>query len=344
MDISKMGGKEVYAKYLAFTSKKYANVPLNNMYKSAYDYYGVDGAGNWGNDLFHYCTIDTLKCITEKKQLRFTDVRFLNDTTEYKEAIQLLKSIVESKKSSMYKELYNILLDKKILLELEDYFQRYPFKMPINCNKNIDSIKPICRMYTCSFSMNGDLLPMWNYYAHGAGGVSIHLRELEHYMEVGEKVKLIWGKVWYEEEDKIQCVEELLKDISELFPLIPSKKRRKDMIQTVLITAMNNMRIFMKNKNFSTENEYRAVLIVPEEVLRNKQLPNGYDKGHFNRGNIIIPYIDVPFDPESINRIVVGSGAKGEFSLIKLGLEDWLLEQNLDGVKIYPSNIPLRKY
>lgn len=192
--------------------------------------------------------------------------------------------------------------------------------------------------------MDGDLLPMWNYYAHGIGGLSINFRELKENMQKNDKVKLVWGKVWYEEDDKIQCIEAFLKDIIELFHQIPDINCREEMIQTVLINAINNMRLFMKNEKFSTEKEYRAVLIVPDEIIKTSKLPEKYKSGHFNRGNIIIPYIDVPFESDSIKNVIVGSGATDNFALIKLGLEDWLSKQDLNNINIYQSSIPLRKY
>lgn len=342
MDITTMGGSDTYAKYLALTSKDYTRVVIKN--NPILDYYKIKGSANWGNELFHYCTIDILKSITKEKRLRFSDVRFLNDKTEFKDAIRLLKVVIKNQKKSIDKELYNILADDKIMNGLEDYFQRYPFKKPINNNNDMDSVKPVCRVYTCSFSMSGDLLPMWNYYAHGSKGVSVKFTKLEQCIKTDETIKIIWGKVLYKEEVKQQCIEELLNDIRKLFLLIPDKKCRKDMVQTVVVAAMNNMRIFMKDENYLTEDEYRAVLIVPDEIIKNNQLPKEYDKGHFNRGNIIIPYIDIPFTSKSIRSIIVSSDVMGDFSLIKLGLEDWLSHQNLNGISIHQSNIPMRKY
>lgn len=344
MDLTEMGGTEVYVKYLALSSKNYANVLIKSKYNSSLEYYAIDGPGNWGNKLFHYCTIDTLKSIMQNKQLRFSDVRFLNDTTEFMDAIRLLRLTIKEQKDFIDDELYNILTDEDILDNLENYFQRYSFKRPVSDGIDIDSISPICRVYTCSFSMHGDLLPMWTYYANGAGGVSICFEELEHHMKLDDKVKLLFGKVWYHEEDKKQCIEALLKDIRELFPQIPDKKYRKDMLQRLMISAMNSMRIFMKNENYSPEEEYRAVLIVPEESISKTQLPKGFGSGHFNRGNTIIPYIDVPFALESISDIVVGPGINEEFSLVKMGLQDWLLQLKLNNISIYKSAIPMRKY
>lgn len=342
MDIAKMGGGEVYAKYLALMNWSYLLTPFSNKHKSALDYYSVDGAANWGHDIFHYCHKNTLKDIISSKKLRFGDVRFLNDTTEFEEAIRILKIAVERKKASMEKELYDILTDKDVLNEIKNYSQRCPFYPPINKNRDIDGVKPICKVYTCSFSMNGDLRPMWIDYAQKDNGISINFTELEDHMKTTENVKIIWGKVWYTEEDKNQCAYALLEDIIELFSEIPDKTCRKDMVIEVLTCVINNMRVFLKHESFEAEKEYRAALIVPEEVINNNELPDGYTQGISKEENTDKPYIDVPFDLESITNIIVNP--YGDFDSINAELEDWLREQNLNDIEIWRSNIPMRKY
>lgn len=341
MDIEKMGGAEIYAKYLVLMKRSYLLTPFSNKHKSALDYYSVDGAANWGHDIFHYCRKNILEDIINSKRLRFSDIRFLNDTTEFEEAVRILRIAVERKKSSMDKELYDILTDKDVLDEIKSYSQRYPFYPPINKNRDIDAVKPICRVYTCSFSMDGDLLSMWNYYAHRDEGVSINFTELEDHIQANEKVKIAWGRIWYTEEDKSQCIEALLEDVATLFSEIPDKKCREEMVQEVLISTINNMRVFMKHEKYKTEEEYRAVLIVPEEVIDNNGLPDGYTQGYKQR-NIDKPYIDVPFDLKSITNIIINP--YGDFDSINADMEDWLQKQNLNDIRIWKSNIPMRKY
>lgn len=178
-------------------------------------------------------------------------------------------------------------MDEDVLNEIKSYSQRYPFYPPINKNRDIDSVKPVCNVYTCSFSMDGDLLPMWNYYAQGTDGISINFTEIKDHMKTTEKVKTIWGRIWY------------------------------------------------------TEEEYRAVLIVPEEVIDNNGLPDGYTHGS-KQGNTDKPYIDVPFDLKSITNIIVNP--YGDFASINADLKDWLQKQNLNDIRIWKSNIPMRKY
>lgn len=342
MDIDKMGGAEVYVKYLALMHRSYLLTPFSNKHKSALDYYSVDGAANWGHDIFHYCWLDTLKKITKNKQLRFSDIGYLNDTTEFEEAVRILWIAVERKKASMDKELYDILTNKDVLSEINSYSQRYPFYPPINKNRDIDSVKPICKIYTCSFSMDGDLLPMWNYYAQGTDGISINFTDLKDSIDSNEKVKIVMGKVWYADEDKSQCVEALLEDVIILFSEIPDTNCRKDMVLDVLTSVINNMRIFLKHERFEAEKEYRAALIVPEEVINNNELPVSYTQGTFKRENTVIPCIDIPFGLESITNIIINPD--GDFDSINTYLEDWLQKQKLNNVKIWESNIPMRKY
>lgn len=338
MNMEKMGGSVTYAKYITLTSKNYTLAPLKDMYKSVIDYYAIDGAGNWGNKLFHYCSIDTLKTIVQNKQLRFTDVQYLKDTTEFVNAISLLKQVIEEQKNFLDEQLYDILNDEDIYTKLETYSQRYPFYPPINNKRDLNSIEPICKVYTCSLSLHGDLPNMWSEYAKN-DGVSIEFKNLERCMMVDKQMKIIFGKVWYQEHDKKQCINALLEDICDIFTLIPDEWCRKNMIQTILISAMNNMRIFMKDQSFSPEDEYRAVLIVPEEINRRNQLPKKFDTGYFVKENRKVPYIDVPFTVKSVNRIIVGPETKEGFSQVKNNLEDWFLKQNFNNIKVCESNI-----
>ncbi len=58
---------------------------LNTLYKeqTIIEMYAPDGFANKATGICHYCTVDTLKAILNKECLRFSDVRFLNDSTEH---------------------------------------------------------------------------------------------------------------------------------------------------------------------------------------------------------------------------------------------------------------------
>ncbi len=78
-------------------------------------------------------------------------------------------------------------------MEEKSYYHRYSFYPLINKKRDIDSVKPICTVYTCSFTMDEDLRPMWVDYAQKDNGISINYTELENHMKATENVKTIWG-------------------------------------------------------------------------------------------------------------------------------------------------------
>lgn len=84
-----MGDTTIRSKCLAiaqchFLYTPYKKVPNTDLYK-------IGGIANKASRICHYCTIDTLAAILENSCLRFTDVRFLNDSTEFLEVIKLIK-------------------------------------------------------------------------------------------------------------------------------------------------------------------------------------------------------------------------------------------------------------
>lgn len=89
--------------------------------------YGVDGIENTASRICHYCSVEVLKNILETESLRFSDVRFLNDSTEFIEIISLLKNIVEQGKYDI--KFKDIVLDETVIRELESYkFNRESIK------------------------------------------------------------------------------------------------------------------------------------------------------------------------------------------------------------------------
>ena len=70
-----------------FLNTPYKDLPVHKMY-------APDGIANKASWICHYCTIDAFKAIIEKNCLRFSDVRFLNDSTEFIEIIPLIRAVI----------------------------------------------------------------------------------------------------------------------------------------------------------------------------------------------------------------------------------------------------------
>lgn len=69
---------------------------LNTSYKeqTIIEMYAPDGFANKATGICHYCTVDTLKAILNKECLRFSDVRFLNDSTEFVEILLWIENVI----------------------------------------------------------------------------------------------------------------------------------------------------------------------------------------------------------------------------------------------------------
>ena len=321
--------------------------------------YAPDGFANKATGVCHYCTIDTLKAILSKECLRFSDVRFLNDSTEFEDTWYLIENLIRT--GSYNADFQRLILESAEMKELREYRQSYIGVSDITHQYE----SKLYRTYTCSFSTDIDSLSMWNYYAQSAEGVNItfdhswNMFEGSNRSEVNNGEKLENGimiyrdLVIYKNEDKKKCIIELLNRLQKVYDKVKDDiKEYQGYILFAFKQAVNNMRCFFKNKHFEYENEYRIVLRIPEELLLQKECSgNIVEKGQFKRGNILIPYVDYKFRRESIKRIVINPYVKDKRDIDKnkkdifeMGIEEVLWMNQMEKVHIVHSSIPVRKY
>ena len=342
--------ENILARCLGIAQSHYLNVPYKNA--SISDLFGVNGIENKAAEICHYCTTDTLYSILKKECLRFTDVRFLNDSTEFVEIIPLIKIVLNT--GDYDQSFKNFILESNVLNELEDYKQPY-----IGISSKTHEYKELSyRTYTCSFSTNSDSLNMWNYYAT-TSGINIVFDFAWNMIRGSEKtdtntinklnndILLYRGVVLYDLEDKKKCILELLNQLSAVY--MEAKTELDEYGNLILSTfkeSINHMRCFFKNKFFSGEEEYRIVIKIPEDLLignEYKDCTNIKEKGFFRRGNVLIPYIDYELQKSSIKRITLNP-YNGKNSMFELGIRELLWSYQLQDIEITYSNIPIRKY
>lgn len=189
----------------------------------AIDLYKVGGFENKSSVICHYCTVDTLNAILEENSLRFTDVRFLNDSTEFVEIISLIKEVLnEEHYSSCLRE---FLLNSEEICELEEYKQSY-----IGFSQREHAFKQTSyHTYICSFSTNSDSLSMWNYYGTTTAGLNVvfdfawnmfkgcEKTEVNIWEKLSNDIMIYRGLILYSRDDKKKCVTELLDSLAEIF-------------------------------------------------------------------------------------------------------------------------------
>lgn len=340
----------ITSKCMAIARSHFLYTPYKN--DDIVDWYKANGVANKATEICHYCTIDTLNAILESSCLRFTDVRFLNDSTEFVDIIPLIQQVLISGNYSV--DFRNLILNSDEFRKLEDYKQSYVGFS----RRNHDYRKIDYHTYTCSFSTNSDSLSMWNYYGTTVAGVNVVFDfawnmfngSEKTEVTIGEKlsndIMLFRGLIVYSIEDKKKCIAELLDRLAQIFEEAKSDlDKYKNSILYAFKEAINNMRCFFKNKSFENENEYRVVLKIPEDLLQTEMNIEGIKrKGVFKKGNILIPYVDYEFKQESIECITINPYDKEPNSMFELGIKNLLWMKGLENVKIMSSNIPIRKY
>lgn len=341
---------DVLAKCIAIANSNYANrlyddIPIIKLYEPG-------GIASKATGICHYCSVDVLKSILEHKCLRFSDVRFLNDSTEFMEIIWLIEEVISDSKYRM--EFRGLILESGVMNELREYEQSYIGKTKTLLHYEMKKY----RTYTCSLSTDRDSLNMWNYYAASGDGVNIcfdyawnmfdgsEKSELNSDSKLEDGIIICRGVVVYNRSAKKMCVQRLLDNLQEIYE--QEKARDKDSEQIILWAfkeSVNNMRCFFKNEAFECENEYRVVLKIPEDIVLNNEEreDNIFRKGQFKRGNIWIPYVDYKLKKESMKEITINPYENSE-SVFKLGIKEMLWQNELNKIDIVHSGIPIRKY
>lgn len=340
---------DIIAECIAISMSNFLNVLYKN--QAVIDGYLPGGIESKASNICHYCSVDTLKSIMSNGCLRFSDIRFLNDSTEFKEAVLFVRNVLSEK--NYLPEFKKLILDSEEIKELEDYKQS-----GITKSENGTYESKIFRTYTCSFSTDDDILNMWNYYATYGNGVNIvfdhswNLFEGSNKAEINVSDKLEngiimdRGLVIYKNEDKEKCLIEMLDKLQDIYTKV---KNNSEEYQKYILFAfkqsIENMRCFFKNVSFENEKEYRIVLKIPEDLLLEKKFEGDIvNYNQFIRGNILIPYVDYKFNKKSVKRVTINPYVTGEKGIFRLGIEELLWSEGIKDVDIIYSAIPMRKY
>lgn len=224
-----------------------------------------------GTKVYHYTSLEVLKKILLSHRLRFTKMHSLNDRTEYKYGIQLLKNKIIEYERNNY-------ISNKFDIELLD---RFSF---------------LDKLYSISFTENGDDLTFWNsYYVDKLTPVSIGFipdavfRNNEFVINhcIYDDPYPVMGKERYEWFIQIFDIRNIMQ-IS----------KNREYIHITFQTA------HIKQKAFEIEREWRAVSFAPKDGTFGKYLRNDKE----------IEYFDQDFKLESISEIIVGPSRQQEMN------------------------------
>ena len=274
--------------------------------------------------LCHYTDQSGLRGIIASGELWATKVQYMNDTTEFKLAIDVAETVLKTKFGDSSAETFD--LARSILSRLRGI-----------------SHANIC---TVSFCENPDLLSQWRGYSGKTAGYSIGLRA-DALLSVAKEQGCQLGACIYSNRDQNIIVQELIDDLVQNFVDL----RRVQDLHTACLHLRNCFQMslvkcgaFFKDESFKEENEWRIVTSL-----------KGYndDEFDFREGtSMLVPYCKVPIRGDSwegkISSVVVGPCPHPEEA--KKAVEGLLIKYSAESEdrgssgSVTPSKIPYRHW
>lgn len=280
--------------------------------------------------IYHYTSADAMLEIVKKGTLRFTDCLFLNDREEYKYTKELVASVLEERKDECDYLLF-------WLQRIDDSNKDFYFC----AEKRRISILP-SSYYVLSGTTEKDSLPMWNYYSQNGNYQGYSLRiDVDEISKALSDVKgeLLYGSIIYEKEKQKEIVNQyvdgfLKKHDADLHRVLDDAER--DDLEAEFDEFVQKIRLFFKREGFKHENEFRVVLLTPDDELVKSGDEKPIEKGFVTKKGVVTPYVEISFrDRPFIQEIKMSPTI--EFEIAEMGLNK-LIE-----TRKFKKEIPITK-
>lgn len=224
--------------------------------------------------LSQYSAISTFKGVIENNNLWATHWAFLNDAKELKRGLEAAKQVIADIKQNEKLKTKN-----QYLWVLEDFISSLTKKEIYN----------IINVYVLCFSEKKDNLNMWRGYGNGYNSIVIDYNTADLDMN-GNTIGIpLIGKINYNEDEQKKMMLmylmqycELIEKINEHFP-----SQKNDAVKYMLgylIVGIVVLSLFMKEKYWNEEKEWRIIFLNPsDELLDFKETDKGF-----------VPFVKVP--------------------------------------------------
>jgi hypothetical protein len=273
--------------------------------------------------LYHYTSQQGLIGVVTKHVLWATDIRYLNDSSEYSYGEEIVKKVVSRRRKGARGDLKKFYEDFDAV---EDMFSQ-------------------TRFFITSLTENGNLLSQWRGYTPNGNGFSLGF-SVEKLKEVlGKRGEFSLVRCVYAQAEQERLVNQAIDLAIEEWKHRDEPSPRVGNSVQIRVHPPVTLRVFcsflapvFKSNTFSEEKEWRLVLT-----------QNDPSKFKFRSGqSMITPYIEVnlladPDEPESMPLSEVIIGPTPHHDLAKLAVQT-LLESQYLRAWITLSDIPFRSW
>lgn len=236
--------------------------------------------------LYHYTSGPGLIGILQSKSIWATNIRFLNDSTEYSLALKLAQEVIQNLIEDAHNKfdlgLYNVLKEK------------------------LAGEKGQGEVYVSSFTENGDQLSQWRAYCPPAGGYAIGFKSKSLMEPGGSNSDRFLARCTYDLPSQKELIRNLIQTVAEFAEGSVHDHVTHDRVFRESFKLLGRLLPLvapaLKDSSFSEEQEWRLV-----------RLPSSFEDGtqQFRQGrSMLIPYYQHSFPTENgtapIEELVVG--------------------------------------
>lgn len=297
--------------------------------------------------VYHYTSPDGLLGIIRDKgvTLRFTRYDCVNDLSEGKDVIRCFSLACRASlnagniSKAFFDAIHDIELGVSAVMSFNIDERLSLDGREISMGK--DYVPMRYEAFICCFSLDGDSLPMWNYYAKkGVNqgynvGFDEGLTERENMMLESGPVHMEMVSVIYNDDEKIGDIIHVVESVYKISSDDPGFKYCRS-----LITDELKKRMFrFKSPFFFHEKEVRLVLYIPVEFPKDYLPSDGLKIKYTTQNGYLVPYVDIVYKKELLRRITVGPLLEKDISIRTL---ETIKENYKYGYDIMTSNVPIR--
>ena len=312
--------------------------------------------------VYHYTSPEAFRAIIQKKTLRFTDIRFLNDKSESTYFVQVLSDFLEENEGG-YPRLENCfrrMLRGRDPSEISNiYDENFMYETP---RSDILNQQPRCFVFsTCT---EYDCLNMWNYYVynHAYQGYNIGF-EAGKLLDTfdGEDIEELsfmqegmvrYGRVVYDGAEQFKLLEAMAEGVeNKLDWLAPYDHNTEESMvwkQWIVQREIDAYAAFFKHPAFKAENEFRIAVVmnaqdvpmIPKHDRNSEEYRKEIVEAFTTKRGLMVPYLQIPLPADSIKGVTVAPIM--EFELARRGVSELMAASGVEEVDIMQSAVPIR--
>jgi hypothetical protein len=247
--------------------------------------------------LYHYTSLGGLMGIIDSRYLRASDVRFMNDSTELRHTLDLLRRHIERRIRSGTDH-------PQLMTAMLEWLSHRVVGGPM--------------IFAASFRANGNLLSQWRGYSAHGKGVSLGFAP-EHIQRCAEQQDFLIGRCIYASDVQQQLIEQIADGIeSEATRDDATGDEAYSQILEQNEEALLSIAAMLKHPAFEEEDEWR---VVSPRIVDLHRYPVGFREG----SSMLVPYyrFDLSAGQPSgipLEHLFIGPSGNAELSMTSIDL------------------------